>query len=146
MIPKYAEAYNRRGGAYLSKGNSEDAIADFNKAIELNSKLFHPYYNRGNAYLQKRDFDRAIEDYSTAIELNPELGPAYCNRGEAWLCLTEWDKAKTDLTAAKDKGVDIIAAFHDGYKDVETFERQKGFRVPEDIKRMLTQRLRVWTG
>ena len=139
----FVQAYYNRGLAYHEKRELDLAIKDYSKAIELNPKLFHPYYNRGNAYLQKRDFDRAIEDYSKAIELNPELGPAYCNRGETWLHLKEWDKAKTDLTAAKAKRIDIIAAFHNGYKDVETFERQKGFQVPEDIKRMLTQRLRV---
>ena len=143
LKPDFVQAYYNRGLAYHEKRELDIAIKDYSKAIELNPKLFHPYNNRGNAYLQKRDFDRAIEDYSKAIELNPELGPAYCNRGEAWLCLKEWDKAKVDLTTAKAKGVDIIAAFHNSYKDVETFERQKGFQVPENIKRMLTQRLRV---
>ena len=143
LKPDFVQAYYNRGLAYHEKREFDRAIEDYSKAIGLNPKLFHPYYNRGNAYLQKRYFDRAIEDYSKAIELNPEFGPAYCNRGEAWLGLKEWNKAKADLTAAKDKGVDIVAAFHNSYKDVETFERQKGFRVPEDIKLMLTQRLRV---
>ena len=143
LKPSFVQAYYNRGLAYHEKSELDLAIKDYSKAIGLNPKLFHPYYNRGNAYLQKGYFDSAIEDYSKAIELNPELGPAYCNRGEARLCLKEWDKAKADLTAAKDKGVDIIAAFHNSYKDVETFEKQKSFRVPEDIKRMLTQRLRV---
>ena len=67
------------------------------------------------------------------------MAPAYCNRGEAWLCLKEWDKAKVDLTAAKDKGVDIIAAFHNGYKDIATFERRNSVRLPQDIVAMLRQ-------
>ena len=139
LKPGFVQAYYNRGLAYHEKRELDRAIKDYNKAIELNPKLFHPYYNRGNAYLQKRDFDRAVEDYSTAIELNPELGPAYCNRGESWLCLKEWDKAKVDLTAAKDKGVDIIAAFHNGYKDVATFERRNSVRLPQDIVAMLRQ-------
>lgn len=139
----FVEAYYNRGLAYHEKGDLDSAIKDYSKAIELNPKLFHPYYNRGNAYYQKRDFDSAIEDYNKAIELNPELGLAYCNRGEVMLHLKKWDKAKADLTAAKDKGVDIIASFHNSYKNIETFKQYKGFRVPEDIKFMLTQRLRV---
>ena len=139
LKPDFVQAYYNRGLAYHEKGELDIAIKDYNKAIMLNPKLFHPYYNRGNAYLQKGDFDSAIEDYSKAIELNPELGAAYCNRGEAWLHLKEWDKAKVDLTAAKDKGLDIIAAFHNGYKDVAMFERRNGFRLPKDIVAMLTQ-------
>ena len=139
LRPGFVEAYYNRGLAYHEKRELDLAIKDYSKAIELNPKLFHPYYNRGNAYLQKRDFDSAIEDYSKAIELNPELGPAYCNRGEAWLHLKEWDKAKTDLTAAKDKGIDIIAAFHNGYKNVATFERRNSVKLPKDIVAMLRQ-------
>ena len=139
LKPNFVQAYYNRGLAYHEKREFDLAIKDYSKAIGLNPKLFHPYYNRGNAYLQKRTFDRAIEDYSAAIELNPELGPAYCNRGEAWLCLKEWDKAKVDLTAAKDKGVDIIAAFHNGYKDVATFERRNSVKLPQDIVAMLRQ-------
>ena len=139
LKPDFVQAYYNRGLAYHEKREFDLAITDYSKAIRLNRKLFHPYYNRGNAYLQKRDFDRAIEDYSAAIELNPELGPAYCNRGEAWLYLKEWDKAKVDLTAAKDKGVDIVDAFHNGYKDVATFERRNSVKLPKDIVAMLTQ-------
>ena len=139
LKPSFVEAYYNRGLAYHEKGELDIAIKDYSKAIELNPKLFHPYYNRGNAYLQKRDFDRAIEDYSKAIELNPELGPAYCNRGETWLHLKEWDKAKVDLTAAKDKEVDIIAAFHNGYRNVAMFERRNSVKLPKDIVAMLTR-------
>ena len=139
LKPSFVEAYYNRGLAYHEKSELDIAIKDYSEAIGLNPKLFHPYYNRGNAYLQRGDFDSAIEDYSKAIELNPELGPAYCNRGEAWLCLKEWSKAKADLTAAKDKGVDIIAAFHKGYKDIATFERRNSVRLPQDIVAMLRQ-------
>ena len=53
--------------------------------------------------------------------------------------LKEWDKAKIDLTAAKDKGVDIIAAFHNGYRNVATFERRNSVKLPKDIVAMLTR-------
>ena len=135
----FVQAYYNRGLAYHEKDELDIAIKDYSKAMELNPKLFHPYYNRGNAYLQKGDFDRAIEDYSKAMELNPELGPAYCSRGLVWLRLKEWDRAKVDLTGAKDKGVDIVTAFHNSYRDVATFERRNGFKLPKDIGEMLRQ-------
>ena len=64
---------------------------------------------------------------------------SYCHRGIAQLNLREWNKAKTDLTAAKDKGVDIIVAFHNLYRDIFTFERRNDVKVPKDIAAMLTQ-------
>ena len=135
----FVEAYYNLGIAYCEKGNFDRAIENYNQAINLNPKLFHPYYNRGNVYLRKGDFDKAIKDYSKAIELNSELGEAYNNRGEAWLHLKEWDKARSDLKVAKNMGVDIVAAFHNTYRDIYTFERRNDVKVPKDIADMLRQ-------
>ena len=139
LKPDFVQAYYNRGLAYHENVNFDLAIKDYSKAIELNPELFHPHNNRGNAYRQKGDFDSAIEDYGKAIELNPELGLAYYNRSEAWLHLKEWGKAKDDLTAAKAKGVDIVAAFHNSYRDVATFERRNGIKLPKNIVAMLTR-------
>ena len=111
--------------------------------LKLNPDYVNAYNNRGVIYVGKGDFDLAIKDYTTAIELNPQLAPVYYNRGEVWLRLKKWKEAKVDLTAAKDMGVDIIAAFHNFYGDVETFERRRGFKLPEDIALILTQRRRT---
>ena len=98
--------------------------------------------HRGVAYYNKGDYDRAIADYTKAIELKPKLAVVYSNRGEAWLHLAEWDKARADLTNARDLGVDIIASFHNDYKNVEAYERVNRVKLPEDIAAMLTQRRR----
>ena len=102
------------------------------------------YSNRGVAYLRKGDLDKTIEDTTNkAIELDGKLSNAYYNRAEARLRLKEWDKAKTDLATAKKLGMDIVAAFHNNYKNVETYARWQRVRLPEDIAHMLTQPLRV---
>ena len=64
---------------------------------------------------------------------------AYYNRGEAWLHLKEWDKARSDLTVAKNMQVDIVAAFHNTYRDISTFERRNDVKLPKDIVAMLMQ-------
>ena len=142
LNPKHAHAYGGRGVAYGKKGDYDLAIKDLNTAIEFRSdyavgSIF--YYNRGYAYGKKGDYNRAIADYTKAIELRPDYAAAYYNRGEALLHLKEWEKAKSDLTTARDKGVDIIASFHDAHKKVETYERANRVKLPEDIASMLTQ-------
>ena len=74
--------------------------------------------------------------------MNPQLDLAYYNRGEAWLHLREWEEAKTDFTTAKRLGVDIIANFHNSYKDVETYQKNRLVKLPEDLALLLTQRRR----
>ncbi len=56
------------------------AIADFDKAIELNPEDAMAYYNRGTAYAGLEQFDAAIADFDKAIELNPDFVEAYHNR------------------------------------------------------------------
>ena len=138
----HVDAYNNRGTAYYQKGEFDNAVQDFNTAIKLNPRCADSYNNRGKAYVDKGEFDFAIEDYNTAIKLNPQLALAYYNRGEAWLHLKEWDNAKADFTTAKRLGVDIIAMFHNSYKDVETYQKNRLVKLPEDLALLLTQRRR----
>ena len=90
------------------------------------------------AYRKKGEYDRAILDYTKAIELKLDYTNAYYNRGEAWLHLQEWEYAKSDLTIARDKGTNIVAAFHDSYASVADFEDRNRIELPADIAEMLT--------
>ena len=138
----FSSAYINRGNAYSNKSDFDHAIKDYTKAIELDLNPADAYNNRGVVYVKRDDVIRALEDYTKAIELNPNRDIPYYNRGVVWLHLREWEKAKTDLTAAKKKGMDIIAAFCDGYKNVEVYEKRHRIKLPEDIALLLTQRRR----
>ena len=142
LEPDHDLNYYNRGTLYGLKGEFERAIEDFNKSIGLNPSDANTYNNRGKAYGSKGEFNLAIEDYDTAIRLNPQLAPAYYNRGEVWLHQKEWDKAKADFTTAKRLGVDITAMFHNSYKDVETYQKNRLVKLPEDLALLLTQRRR----
>ena len=92
------------------------AIADYDKAIELNPDLAVTYCTRGFAYHRKGEYARAILDYDKAIALDPDDAEAYCNRGEAYLHLQRWEQARKDLQTARDSGMDIIASFNNDYE------------------------------
>ena len=140
--PHHASAYYNRGNAYFNKGEFDEAITDYAKAIRIDPYHANAYNNSGSVYTGKGEFDLAIKNYNAAIELNPQLDLAYYNRGVAWLHQREWAKAKVDLMTAKRIGMDIIAAFHNSYKDVETYEKRHLIKLPEDIALLLTQRRR----
>ena len=135
----FADAYCNRGNAYLLKGEIDKAIEDYSRSIKHAPKDAMSYSNRSVAYLRKGEFDKTIEDASEAIALDEKCSNAYYNRAEAWLRLKEWDKAKADLTTAKKLGMDIVATFHNVYRDVATFERRNSVRLPKDIVEMLRQ-------
>ena len=75
-----AEMFERGNSAYR-KGNLDQAIADYTKAIELDPQYAKAYYNRGNAYSAKGNLDQAIADYTQVIGLEPQSVTAYYNRG-----------------------------------------------------------------
>ena len=137
--PDFVEAYVNRGVAYGKRDEFNKAINDFNTAIDLDPDHAGVYFNCGNAYFLKGDLEKAIENYDASLKLSPDDAQSYCHRGLARLRLKEWDKAKTDLMAAKKLGMDIIAAFHNLYRDVATFERRNSVKVPKDIVEMLQQ-------
>ena len=142
LEPKFALAYYNRGIAHFNKGDFDKAIEDYTTAIELDPQLAPTYNNRGVVYFNKGDFDKAIEDYTTAIQQDSQSARAYYLRAEAWLHQKEWDKAKADFTTAKRLGVDITAMFHNSYKDVETYQKNRLVKLPEDLALLLTQRRR----
>ena len=88
------KTYNDRGLTQVKKGNYDQAISDFNKAIDLNPRDADVYNHRGNAYSLKRQFEQAISDYTRAIELNPRFADAYNNRGTAYKNKSQYDKFK----------------------------------------------------
>ena len=140
--PTFDIAYVNRGNVYGNKSDYDRAIEDYNTAIKINPNSANAHNNRGVAYGEKDDADYAIENYNKAIELDPSHNIAYYNRGIVWLHLQEWDKAKSDLTTAKRLGTDIIANFHNSYKDVETYQKNQRVKLPEDLALLLTQRRR----
>ncbi len=80
-----ARAYVHRGDAKYVKGDFEGAIADADRAIELNPAVAEAYAVRGDAKRAKGDNEEAIADYDRAIELAPADAQAYARRVRAKL-------------------------------------------------------------
>ena len=66
-----ARICTNRGLAYASKGQNNRAIADYDRALQLNPKLAHAYNNRGVVYSIKGQYDRASADCRKALEIDP---------------------------------------------------------------------------
>jgi tetratricopeptide (TPR) repeat protein len=92
-----SEAYFNRGRIKQDKGDIEGAIADFDKAIEINPLFAAAYYERGRAKHANWDYEDAIADYTKAIEINPEFNEAYYQRGLARNLIFDDEGAMDDL-------------------------------------------------
>ena len=101
-----------RGIEKAKNGDLDGALADFNRAIELNPKDDAPYYNRAQARRLKNDTAGAIADYTRAIELGSTNPAAYNNRGNARAENNDRDDAIADYTRAIELKPDYARAYY----------------------------------
>ena len=101
-----------RGIEKAKNGDLDGALADFNRAIELNPKDDAPYYNRAQAKRLKEDAGGAIADYTRAIDLGSKNPAAYNNRGNARAENNDRDGAIADYTRAIELKPDYARAYY----------------------------------
>jgi tetratricopeptide (TPR) repeat protein len=82
------------------KGDFEQAISYFNKAIAIVPDYADAYHGRGITYANKGDLDQAISDLGKAIELFPDFAEAYHDRAGAYGSKGDIDNAIADLNQA----------------------------------------------
>ncbi len=111
LDPEAASPYNDRGFAYATKGEFDNAIADYNKVIELDPNDAMAYNNRGIAHSLKGELENAIADFDKAIELDPNYTDAYINRGATYADKGELDKAIADFDKAIELDPEKLEAY-----------------------------------
>lgn len=140
-----AEAYNLRGRAYagLKRDEShENALADFDKAIERNKDYADAYYRRGLLYSEHDQFDVAIEDFDKTLIYRPNSPYVYFNRGlakfrsdkekDALKDFTEAIRLKPDYTEALLYNVEVKFALGDSVGAKQDFEIAKELATQQD--------------
>ncbi|MHB9291489.1 hypothetical protein Holit_00566 [Hollandina sp. SP2] len=77
--PKTAGAFFDRALLFASRGDHDNAIADYTDALRLAPNLAAAYYKRGSAYNRQGMYDWAIEDYNAALRIDPSNADAKNN-------------------------------------------------------------------
>lgn len=70
--PVSAKDYFTRGLTYYAQGDYDRAIADFDKAIQLEPDFAKAYSNRGSAYKSKGEKYKAIADFKKVLDLTDD--------------------------------------------------------------------------
>jgi tetratricopeptide (TPR) repeat protein len=95
---KEGRLYTLRAGAWWAAGKREEAIADFDKAIELGYEVAHAFMSRGLFYASQGNHEKAIEDYSKAIEKDPKDNSPLINRAASNVLIGKHDLAIEDYS------------------------------------------------
>ncbi len=100
----------------FERGDYDEAVVNYSRALELDPENEEIYYNRGMAYKKLRQYNEAIDDYSQAILLNPDYSRAYNNRGATYRKLKEFDRASNDYKKAIEKDPKNARAYYNRSK------------------------------
>jgi tetratricopeptide (TPR) repeat protein len=91
--------YNYRGSAEADS-NPDQALEDYNKAIDLDPNLALAFSGRGFLYYERNDPDHALQDFNRAIELDPNVALAFNGRGLLFYDRKDYDLALQDFNRA----------------------------------------------
>jgi tetratricopeptide (TPR) repeat protein len=95
-----AEQHYNKGVELREEGLHDQAIEEYDRAIELDPDFADAYVGRGDAYYYLGEYQPAIEDYDQAIELDPDYADAYDSRGWAHYYLGLETEAEADFVKA----------------------------------------------
>jgi tetratricopeptide (TPR) repeat protein/transglutaminase-like putative cysteine protease len=98
--PKFKDAWNDLGNAYLHLGKNEEAIAAFKKQIENNAYDGFAYNSLGLAYEHQGRYDEAASQFQKQIEVNPLDQYAHGNLGRLYLDQKKYAEAVPELEKA----------------------------------------------
>ena len=119
--------YNRAIFRHYETKKYEEAMSDYNKAIQLKKDYGDAYYNRGALnYYQKKDADKALKDYTKAVELMPEKAEILHTRGILYhYTLEKYDLALADYNRVLELDKNLDKAYNN--RGTLYFNKQKKY-------------------
>lgn len=115
---EYQKLY-KQGVAANKKGDFDEAIRFYSKAIRLKPDSAALFYVRGRAYTEKDQYDNAISDFTRAITLKPTYAEAYNHRGVTYIGKGQNSQAVTDFKKACELGYKFGCANAEKFKSLK---------------------------
>ena len=112
--PKAWMAHNNLGTVLLQKGQVDEAIIHFRKALEIETDHPDVQANLGSALLQKGELDEAITQYYKALEIKPSQALVHYDLGNALLLKGQVDEAVAHFK----KALELKPAYADVYNNL----------------------------
>jgi Tfp pilus assembly protein PilF len=88
VVPRY-----HLGLAFFQQSRADEAIAQFQKTLEIQPDYAEAHYNLGTVLLQQRRMDEAIAHLLKALEIKPDNASAHKNLGIAFFQQGRLDEA-----------------------------------------------------
>ena len=100
LAPQDHRAHNSLGTAYLISLRLDDAVAEFQRALEIDATDEFANLNLGNLARAMSDYERAVSYYRKQIALKPNDGEAHGGLAIAMLALGRDEEAAPEIKRA----------------------------------------------
>lgn len=157
-ITRYANelaswALNRRGQLKAEANREDEALRDFDAAIQADAQRWRPVHNRGVLLAGDGEFEKAFNDFSRTIELNPPFAKAYSNRAALFVVAGKLQDAIRDYTTAIELDPELTVAHRglgrachlDGQAEVAIRHYDEAVRLAPNDAYAITSRADVLT-
>ncbi|MCW3052862.1 MAG: High-affnity carbon uptake protein Hat/HatR, partial [Chthonomonadales bacterium] len=104
-----AAVFARQGYRKMALGRLQEAIAMFDKAIEIDPKRPDVWWNRADLEVGAGHLDRALKDYSRVLSLSPDNWRALQSRGDCYRLQRRWKEGVQDYSRALQLRPDFFA-------------------------------------
>lgn len=95
-----AAIYMMRGNGYEINHETDKALNDYNRSIELDPTRYDALLDRAGAWAAKGAYNRAISDVNTVIKKHFKFAMAYYFRSQIWLEMGDFKNAIKDSSYA----------------------------------------------
>jgi len=92
----------KTGNEFMTRGNYNDALQQFTKAVELQPNNAVPYIKRADAYEMLGDYEKATEDLDRAVIFDKNDADAFYRAGKMYYKIGNFEKALERATSALD--------------------------------------------
>jgi len=110
MQPAQGHGHFEKGEVLLEKGKLQEALTEFNKAIERDDSYHRYYYFRARTYYRLKRYDQAVKDFKKALDISPEYTAALFLLAKAYQKKKDYVRAKESLL--------MIIQYESTYKDL----------------------------
>jgi tetratricopeptide (TPR) repeat protein len=98
--PKDAQIHLGRAQTLAQAGKTDEALAEFNTALDLDPHNARAFYNRGLLYQSEKKYELAIADFTSANGLTPQQADPLLGRATCYLAMGKAREAAADLDEA----------------------------------------------
>ncbi len=150
--PQRAVHYERRAMMWSSRGDSDRAAEDYDRAIQLGSRNANTHMSRGIHHAIQGRFAQAVADYDRAIQLGMTDGPVFVNRGVARYAMGDFEEAISDFDRAIAEGMKGLSIYVNrasahlaaGNHDRAIDDLNEAIRLAPDQPNGYFERARAW--